>query len=322
MASVQPYLKFYPKDWIGDSALRMCSLAARGLWIDLLALMADAQEFGVLPFTEAEAPEIIANACGGAPKQIDALLRELKARGVYSVREDGCIVSRRLIRDHATYQTMSALGQRGAVRRYSENDESAIAKSGKPAIAKTPHPAIAKNDEIAMAENAKSAIARKLRSSEAQKLRYGENEERGVEIAETALSPARRIRPEADIVPEGAFGADEGHVAAFVAAAANENKTGTISAGRIQSLRRALLAAREEFPHAFHDALLEANTRGKPSINYLRAIAKNHEKHDAPGSPSLAISVPVDDEPLPRYIREAAELHARTIGAAANAGLS
>ena len=307
MASAQAFLKFYPKDWIGDSSLRMCSLAARGIWIDLLALMAGAQEFGVLPFSEAQAPEIIANACGGAPKQIEALLRELKARGVYSIREDGCIVSRRLLRDHAAFQKMSALGQRGSIIRYSENGESAIAKTHHPAIAESDESAIAETSEIAMAENAKPAITRKLRSLETQKLRYGENEERGVEAA---ASPRRMVKPDLPDVPADAFGSLEADVARFIALAAAENSTGKISLGRIQSLRRALLAARDEFPHAFAAALCEANQRGKSSVNYLRAIAKNHEL------PQRSTPTPLapDDEPMPDYLVAAAALHDRDFG--------
>ncbi len=296
----QPFLKFFPKDWLSDSGLRLCSLAARGLWIDLLALMADAPEYGVLPFSEAEAPSIIANACGGASAQIKALLAELKSRGVYSVRSDGAIVSRRLLRDHAAYRAMSDLGQRGASKRYSQNTFSAIAEND--------NHAIAENEDSAIAENGNPAIARKLRSSEAQKLRYGENEERGVESPDSP--PTVRVRPVVTPIEADAFGVLEPDVEAFVAAAAAENKTGKISLGRIQSLRRALLAARDEFPHAFSVALREANLRGKPSVNYLRAIAKNHE------APHRSTPMPLapDDEPMPDYLVAAAALHDRDFG--------
>ena len=313
----QPFLKFFPKDWLSDSGLRLCSLAARGLWIDLLALMADAPEYGVLPFSEAEAPSIIANACGGASAQIKALLAELKSRGVYSVRSDGAIVSRRLLRDHAAYRAMSDLGQRGASKRYSQNTCSAIAENANLAIAENDNHAIAENEDSSIAENEDSAIAengnpaiaRKLRSSEAQKIRYGENEERGVESPDSP--PTVRVRPVVTPIEVNAFGVLEPDVEAFVAAAAAENKTGTISAGRIQSLRRALLAARDEFPHAFSAALREANMRGKPSVNYLRAIAKHHE----PPQRSTPMALAPDDEPMPDYLVAAAALHDRDFGA-------
>jgi len=44
----QPWLKFFPSDWRADPALRMCSLAARGLWIEMLCLMHEARPHGSL----------------------------------------------------------------------------------------------------------------------------------------------------------------------------------------------------------------------------------------------------------------------------------
>ena len=39
----QPWIKFYPRDWRGDQALRVVSLAARGLWIEMLSIMHEGQ---------------------------------------------------------------------------------------------------------------------------------------------------------------------------------------------------------------------------------------------------------------------------------------
>ena len=44
--SVYPWLKFYPRDWRGDQALRLVSLHARGLWIELLCVMHEATPYG------------------------------------------------------------------------------------------------------------------------------------------------------------------------------------------------------------------------------------------------------------------------------------
>ena len=315
----QPYLKFFHRDWLADSALRMCSRAARGLWIDMLALMADAAEFGILPFGLDDAPEALSNACGGSPKEIESLLRELARRGVYSIREDGSIYSRRLVRDHVRFVAMSKLGKNGAESRYSGNANHAIAKNSNPAIAENAESAIAENAESAIAENEESGIAENEESgiahiyTEAQKLRISETERNGG--GETAVSPGTRVRPKVPEVPVGAFGSLEADVARFIALAAAENSTGKISLGRIQSLRRALLAARDEFPHAFSAALREANLRGKPSVNYLRAIAKNHELPQRSTPTPLASG----DEPMPDYLIAAAALHDRDFGAAGGA---
>lgn len=42
----QPWMKFYPADWRAEPRLRMCSLGARGLWIDLMAFMHDGEPYG------------------------------------------------------------------------------------------------------------------------------------------------------------------------------------------------------------------------------------------------------------------------------------
>ena len=43
-----PFLKFYVRDRISDQQLRMCSLGARGLWLEMLCLMHDAKRYGFL----------------------------------------------------------------------------------------------------------------------------------------------------------------------------------------------------------------------------------------------------------------------------------
>ena len=44
----KPWLKFYPADWRADPRLRMCSLAARGLWIELMSYMHEGEPYGHL----------------------------------------------------------------------------------------------------------------------------------------------------------------------------------------------------------------------------------------------------------------------------------
>lgn len=136
-----------------------------------------------------------------------------------------------------------------------------------------------------------------------------DTDKRGVEIA---VSPTRRLKPPLPEIPDDAFGSAETDVALFVANAAAENKTGTISAGRVASIRRELLAAREEFPGAFLAALREANARGKPSVNYLRAICRGHANEPT----LLAEPQKRIDDALPEYVIEAAERHRRQFEAA------
>ena len=120
-----PWGKWYWGDWRKDVPLRMCSFAARGLWADVLSLMADAAHFGALlvkglPPTDRQ----LASLLGGTDKDIRRLMSELGEAGVYSrvgdadpasptcVPDDvmkllpaelrpGTIISRRMVRDKA-----------------------------------------------------------------------------------------------------------------------------------------------------------------------------------------------------------------------------
>lgn len=96
----RPAFQFYPGDWRNDAALRMCSLAARGLWIDMLCIMHDAEPYGHLVIAgEPVEPAELAKLVGESAKDVQGLLAELQKRNVFSVTEDGVIYSRRMIRD-------------------------------------------------------------------------------------------------------------------------------------------------------------------------------------------------------------------------------
>jgi len=43
-----PWVKWYWSDWLSAHDLRACSLAARGLWVEMLAIMARASIKGTL----------------------------------------------------------------------------------------------------------------------------------------------------------------------------------------------------------------------------------------------------------------------------------
>ena len=108
-----PWMKFYPSDWRADPALRMCSVAARGLWMEMLCVMHEAQPYGSLrvngkPISVAQ----LASLAGSSRDEVEGLLGELEAAGVFS-HEDGAIVSRRMQRDKAKADEDRDNGKRG-----------------------------------------------------------------------------------------------------------------------------------------------------------------------------------------------------------------
>lgn len=98
----QPYMKFYCSDWRGDPRLRMCSLAARGLWIDLMSYAHEGEPYGHLTI-DGKVPDLpgIAALVARPLKEVKAAIAELEERNVFSRADNGAIISRRMVRDKA-----------------------------------------------------------------------------------------------------------------------------------------------------------------------------------------------------------------------------
>lgn len=98
-----PWFKFYPSDWRAEPSLRAVSMAARGLWIEMLCLMHEAEPRGHLllngrPVTDAQ----LAALAGVPVNTAQELLGELEASGTFSRSRAGVIYSRRMRKDTAT----------------------------------------------------------------------------------------------------------------------------------------------------------------------------------------------------------------------------
>jgi hypothetical protein len=109
-----PWMKFYPADWRADPALRMCSLAARGLWMEMLCIMHEADPRGSLLINgNSISDRQLASLCGATLHTTVSLLTELEAAGVFSRTEDGTIFSRRMKRDDEKAERDKANGKAG-----------------------------------------------------------------------------------------------------------------------------------------------------------------------------------------------------------------
>ncbi len=96
----QPWMKFYPADWRSEPSLRFTSLAARGLWIEMLALMHEADQRGSLVVKGKVVTNAMLAAMVGTDEQTVAnLVSELEENGVFSRKRNGVIFSRRMERD-------------------------------------------------------------------------------------------------------------------------------------------------------------------------------------------------------------------------------
>lgn len=93
--------QWFFSDWMSDAGIRLSSLAARGLWKDLLCIAAANKEkdYGfVLINNKKPTPEIMARLVGSTVKEIKPLLAELEQNGVFSRDRRGVIYCRRMVR--------------------------------------------------------------------------------------------------------------------------------------------------------------------------------------------------------------------------------
>jgi hypothetical protein len=107
-------MKFFPSDWRADQALRVCSLSARGLWIEMLCVMHNAAPYGHLLINGSPVSDTqLAMLAGTSPDQIPALVGELETAGVFSRTGKGVIYSRRMTRDEKKAALARKHGQKG-----------------------------------------------------------------------------------------------------------------------------------------------------------------------------------------------------------------
>ncbi|MBJ9594304.1 hypothetical protein [Burkholderia seminalis] len=77
----RPSFQFYPGDWQANSNLRRCTHAEKGVWIDVMCLLHDSEEYGVLRWPLKEIAQAI-----GAPL---ATLRAIAHKGVLKGADNG-----------------------------------------------------------------------------------------------------------------------------------------------------------------------------------------------------------------------------------------
>lgn len=92
----------------------MCSLAARGLWIEMLGLMHESEPYGHLLVCGKAPTDIQLAVLVGAPlERLSDYLGELESTGVFSRTQKGVIYSRRLTREAKRSQTARKNGKTG-----------------------------------------------------------------------------------------------------------------------------------------------------------------------------------------------------------------
>ncbi len=119
-ASRRPWMKWNPSDWRADQAVQSCSLAARGLWLEMLGLMHEAEPYGYLILNGQSIPtEQLARLVRADSAEVENLIAELESVGVFSRDRKGQIYSRRMIRD----EKKAKIGKKYAKQRWGQDAE-------------------------------------------------------------------------------------------------------------------------------------------------------------------------------------------------------
>jgi hypothetical protein len=124
----QRWGKWFWDDWENDPELRLCSLAAQGLWMRLLCIAAKAEPFGyVLIAGETPTSHELATIVGKSVEEIGLCLGDLERHRVFSRDRKKRIYSRRMVRDRkraAIAQENGKLGGNPSLRKDSVSDVS------------------------------------------------------------------------------------------------------------------------------------------------------------------------------------------------------
>lgn len=175
--------KFWWQDWLSDAALRFCTPAARGVWMDLLCLAHEGTPYGHVTVNgRVPTNRQLASMIGVSADELEPLLSELENAGVFSRRgaladdekivsvigwleskghfkpcPDGVIFSRRMVRDMAAHIRGKETGSTG----------------GNPQITPTPPP----NTEESPTPFAERGLTPPVSPLEAKRLLEAEKEE-------------------------------------------------------------------------------------------------------------------------------------------------
>jgi hypothetical protein len=114
--SQNPCSQFFWNDWQQEPGLRICCLAARGLWMEALCVMARARPAGYLRIGNRQCTvSDLATIAGDSEETVCALLEELRRNEVFSITRDGTIYSRRMVREASISAKRAKAGHLGGL---------------------------------------------------------------------------------------------------------------------------------------------------------------------------------------------------------------
>lgn len=114
-AGKMPAFQFYPADWRKDSAVQSLDYETRGVWFEMLCIMHESSERGVLLLNGAPMPEeALARLLGLDNQNLSKHLTKMQAYGVAKRRQcDGALFNKRMVEDERLCEIRRNAGKKG-----------------------------------------------------------------------------------------------------------------------------------------------------------------------------------------------------------------
>lgn len=114
MSTKAPAFQFYVGDHRRNTGLQSCSLAARGLWTEMLCIFHESEPYGHLTVAGVPvSPEELARLVGAPLAETRRLLAELERRKVFERNEEGVIFSPEMVKQEHIRLVRAKAGKRG-----------------------------------------------------------------------------------------------------------------------------------------------------------------------------------------------------------------
>jgi len=133
------WTKFFWSDWESDPALRLCDLAAQGLWMRMLCVAAQHDPCGYVAIAGRPLGVTdLARLAGVDETEAGRLLDNLAVNGVFSRDRHGCIYSRRMVRDSRNQKKAVQSGKKGGTVSYEKQRGIFRPSKGPPRVPSAP----------------------------------------------------------------------------------------------------------------------------------------------------------------------------------------
>ena len=109
-----PAFQFYPADWRKDPGVQSLDFETRGIWWEIICLMHESDERGVLLLNGQPMPEdALCRLLGLDNQKLQSALSILLTYGVAKRREDGAIFNSRMVKDESLRKSARENGHQG-----------------------------------------------------------------------------------------------------------------------------------------------------------------------------------------------------------------